>query len=319
MSILDDFVKTTLNKSSIDSIKDVVGSMHLIDFGVITRQYDDGTCDVTCIKEVKSGGLLEYHGVEILYPCGIKNVQTNQMCILVNPFSSVYRTDDIKNPDFVCDHDQRCIKAIPVSNSITDIFAGIDIAGNFSVFNKYTMITLDKWSSYFGSTDSLNGVTISQDGTINILCNKGHMQMMIHNTDGLGFVHYGTDRKALEALVIKSDGEKYSLYFCSQVFTFTKISDILDIGKDKWKRVEHTRTTGELEISTGSDYNSADRHLATVEDLYKLWQAVLTHSHSVSGGSTSGITITQLADFPQKASGIITKDGGVYTPVIPGV
>ena len=107
MSILDDFMNTALNKSAVDSIKDVVSSMQLIDFGVITRQYPDGTCDVTCAREVKSGGLRKYHGVEIMYPCGIKNAQTNQMCILINPLSSVYRTTDVQNPDFTCDHDQR--------------------------------------------------------------------------------------------------------------------------------------------------------------------------------------------------------------------
>lgn len=313
MSILEDFVKTSLNKSEVDSIKDVVSSMHLIDFGVITRQYNDGTCDVTCMKKVKSGGPLEYHGVEILYPCGIKNVQINQMCILVNPFSSVYRTKDLKNPDFVCDHDYRCIKAIPVSNSITDIFAGIDAAGDFIVSNKYTMMGLDKWSSYFGTLDELNCVRINYDGTIDINANNGLMHMLIHNSDGLAFIHYGSDRKALEALVMKPNGEKINLFFCSEVFTFTKVSDILDIAESKWKRIERTDTNGILHIYTGDKSSGSDRHLATSEDLKLLWDAFKNHTHSVSVDSTShsgtaSAPTTTLTD-PHDVSGIIVKDG----------
>lgn len=306
MSILEDFVKTSLNKSEVDSIKDVVSSMHLIDFGVITRQYNDGTCDVTCMKKVKSGGPLEYHGVEILYPCGIKNVQINQMCILVNPFSSVYRTKDLKNPDFVCDHDYRCIKAIPVSNSITDIFAGIDAAGDFIVSNKYTMMGLDKWSSYFGTLDELNCVRINYDGTIDINANNGLMHMLIHNSDGLAFIHYGSDKKALEALVMKSNGEKYSLYFCSEVFTFTKIDDILLTGEKLalWSRVEYTDLNGVLHISPGNKWSGPDRHLATSEDLEKLWNAFLGHSHADAGAMTSSLT-----GRPHDVAGIIVKDG----------
>ena len=304
MSILEDFVKTSLNKSEVDSIKDVVSSMHLIDFGIITRQYNDGTCDITCMKEVKSGGLLEYHGIEILYPCGIKNIQTNQMCLLVNPFSSVYRTKDLKNPDFVCDHDYRCIKAIPISNSITDIFAGIDAAGDFLVSNKYTMMGLDKWSTYFGTLDELNCVRINYDGTINITSNNGLMTMLIHNSDGLAFIHYGSDREALEALVMKPNGEKINLFFCSELFTFTKISDILDIGEDKWKRIEKTDTDGVLHIYTGAKSSGPDRHLATSEDLEKLWDAFLGHSHADAGAMTSSLT-----GRPHDVSGIIVKDG----------
>lgn len=318
MGVLDDFVKTSLNKSEVDSIKDVVGSMHLIDFGVITSQYEDGTCDVTCIKKVKSGGLLQYHGIEILYPCGIKNAQVNQLCILVNPFSSVYRTYDLKNPDFVCDHDVRCIKAIPVSNAITDIFAGIDAAGNFRVSNKFTMIGLDKWSSYFGTSDERAGVTVLQDGTIDISANGGLMHILIHSIDGLAFVHYGSDGKALEALVIKPNGEKYSLYFCSEVFTFVEIKDILDIGKDKWKRVEYTDTDGVFTIAPGNKWSGDDRHLATSEDLKLLWDAFKNHTHTVSvegvmsgsssASGTAAIPITTLTT-PKKVAGIIVKDG----------
>lgn len=313
MSILEDFVKTSLNKSEVDSIKDVVSSMHLIDFGVITRQYPDGTCDVTCMKKVKSGGPLEYHGVEILYPCGIKNVQINQMCILVNPFSSVYRTKDLKNPDFVCDHDYRCIKAIPVSNSITDIFAGIDAAGDFIVSNKYTMMGLDKWSSYFGTLDELNCVRINYDGTIDINANNGLMHMLIHTSDGLAFIHYGSDRKALEALVMKPNGEKINLFFCSEVFTFTKVSDILDIAESKWKRIERTDTDGVLHIYTGTASSGSDRHLATSEDLKALWDAFKSHVHGYSwtdgGGSGNTSTVTSYPANPKQVSGIIVKDG----------
>lgn len=303
MSILDDFMNTALNKSAVDSIKDVVSSMQLIDFGVITRQYQDGTCDVTCAKEVKSGGLRKYHGVEILYPCGIKNAQTNQMCILINPLSSVYRTTDVKNPDFTCDHDQRCIKAIPVSNAVTDIFAGIDMSGNFNVSNKFNRIGLDKWSAYFCSNDDKTGIRLYQDGTIDINANNGLIHMLIHNTDGLAFIHYGADKKALEALVMKPNGEKYNLFFCSEVFTFTNISDILNSGLS-WKRTEYTDLDGILHIYTGSTSIGADRHLATSEDLTKLWDAFLNHTHVDAGAMTSTLT-----GRPHDVSGIIVKDG----------
>ena len=305
MSILDDFMNTALNKSAVDSIKDVVSSMQLIDFGVITRQYQDGTCDVTCAREVKSGGLRKYHGVEILYPCGIKNAQTNQMCILINPLSSVYKTTDIQNPDFTCDHDQRCIKAIPVSNAVTDIFAGIDMSGNFNVSNKFNRIGLDKWSAYFCSNDDRTGIRLYQDGTIDINANNGLMHMLIHNTDGLAFIHYGSDKKALEALVMQPDGKKYNKFFCSQVFTFTNISDILNSGLS-WNRTEYTDLNGILHIYTGAEPTELQqRHLATSEDLAKLWNAFLLHSHSgASGGPTS-----KPEGSPHDVAGIIVKDG----------
>lgn len=313
MSILDDFMNTALNKSAVDSIKDVVSSMQLIDFGVITRQYSDGTCDVSCARKVKSGGLRKYHGVEILYPCGIKNAQTNQMCILINPLSSVYRTIDVKNPDFTCDHDQRCIKAIPVSNAVTDIFAGIDMSGNFNVSNKFNRIGLDKWSAYFCSNNDKAGVRLYQDGTIDINANNGLMHMLIHTSDGLAFIHYGSDRKALEALVMKPNGEKINLFFCSQVFTFTKVSDILDIGEDKWKRIEKTDTNGILHIYTGAKSSGADRHLATSEDLKALWDAFKSHVHGYSwtdgGGSGNTSAVASYPANPKQVSGIIVKDG----------
>lgn len=313
MSILDEFLKGAINKSNIATTKDIVSSMHLIDFGVITEQYADGTCDVTCMKEVNSGGLRKYHGVEILYPCGIKNIQVNQMCILVNPLSSVYKTTDIENPDFIESHDQRCIKAIPVSNSITSIFAGIDVAGNFSVSNKGTCILLDKWSTYFGTCDRKAGVSILSDGTIDISMNKGKMQMLIHPTDGLAFIHYGSDKKALEALVMKPNGEKINLFFCSELFTFTKVSDILDIGENKWKRIEKTDTDGILHIYTGTASSGPDRHLATSEDLKLLWDAFKNHTHYYtwtdgSGNNNTNAPVTTLTN-PHDVSGIIVKDG----------
>ena len=316
MNIIDEFLKTGLDKGNVEVTKDIVGSMHLIDFGVITRQYDDGTCDVTCIKSNKNGEFLKYHGVEILYPCGIKNMQVNQMCILVNPFSSVYRTEDIENPDFIGDHDQRCIKAIPVSNRITDIFAGIDIGGNFCASNGKISINMQKWSAYFGTTENGKaGVSIYQDGTVCIDACNGTIHMLLHNTDGLGFIHYSNESpvKALEAVVLKPNGEKYSLYFCSEPFTFTKISDILDIGKDKWKRVEYTDTNGVFKICPGDKWSGADRHLATSEDLKALWDAFKNHTHyytwSDSGGNGNTNTVATYPANPKQVAGIIVKDG----------
>ena len=309
MSILDDFMNTALNKSAVDSIKDVVSSMQLIDFGVITRQYSDGTCDVTCAREVKSGGLRKYHGVEIMYPCGIKNAQTNQMCILINPLSSVYRTTDVQNPDFTCDHDQRCIKAIPVSNAVTDIFAGIDMSGNFNVSNEFNRIGLDKWSAYFCSNDDRTGIRLYQDGTIDINANNGLMHMLIHNSDGLAFIHYGSDMKALEALVMQPDGKKYNKFFCSTTFTFTNISDILN-SELSWKRTEYTDLDGILHIYTETTSSGPDRHLATSEDLKALWTAFISHKHTCSGSGepSSGPNGTMPAN-PKQVSGIIVKDG----------
>lgn len=323
MSILDEFLKGTMNKSSVDTVRNIVSSMHLIDFGVITKQYSDGTCDVTCMKKVESGGLRKYHGVEILYPCGIKNVQVNQMCILVNPLSSVYRTTDIENPDFIENHDQRCIKAIPVSNAVTNIFAGIDIAGNFSVSNKGTCILLDKWSAYFGTCDRKNtGVLILNDGTVDISMNKGKMQMLIHPVDGLAFIHYGYNKKALEALVMKPDGEKINLFFCSELFTFTNISDILNSDLT-WSRTEHTDLNGVLHIYTSATRSSPDRHVATSEDLKALWTAFKNHTHFLSWTDGSGeaytakpgaaikngSVYTDMPANPKQVAGIIVKDG----------
>lgn len=318
MGLLDTFVKTVANKDSVQNSMDITGSMRLLDFGVMTKTYSDGTCDVTCMKKGSDNRVLKYHGIEILYPCGFKNVQNNQLCLLVNPFSSVYRTEDIKNPDFIGDHDQRCMKAIPLSNKDTPIFSGLDSFGAFNVSNSSMGLIIDKWSMYFGTLNSSSNTSVylSDDGTVVINANKGMVQIIINDDEGIGFVHYGSDNKALEAFVMKPTGEKYSLYFCSVPFTFTKISDILNITEDKWKRIEKTDTNGVLHIYTGTTSSGSDRHLATVEDLYKLWNALKNHSHGVSGTSTNSTSVTPLNDFPQEVAGIIVKDGGTYTPIV---
>ena len=315
MNILDDFLKTSIDKSEVDNIRDVVGSMHLIDFGIITRQYKDGTCDITCIKKTKIGTLMRYKGVEILYPCGIKNVQNNQMCLIVNPYSSVYRTSDIENPDFLSDHDIRCVKAIPISSRVTEIFAGINAGGDFVVANKYSEFSLGKWISYFGTTENGKaGVSIYQDGTVIIDACNGKVHMLLHNSDGVGLVHYDSNYYALEALVMKPNGEKFNLFFCLQPFTFTKISDILAIGEDKWKRIEKTDTNGVFHIYTGPTSSGADRHLATSEDLKLIIDAFNNHTHTGTHGETgkpnvSGSPVSVLN--PHDVAGIIVKDGAV--------
>lgn len=314
MGLLDTFVKTVANKDSVQNSMDITGSMRLLDFGVMTKTYSDGTCDVTCIKKGSDNRVLKYHGIEILYPCGFKNVQNNQLCLLVNPFSSVYRTEDIKNPDFIGDHDQRCIKAIPLSNKDTPIFSGIDSFGAFNVSNSSMGLIIDKWSMYFGTLNSSSNTSVylSDDGTVVINANKGMVQIIINDDEGIGFVHYGSDNQALEAFVMNPIGEKYSLYFCSEPFTFTKISDILDIGENKWKRIEKTDTDGILHIYTGNKSSGPDRHLATSEDLKLIITAFNNHTHTGTHGETgkpnvSGTPYT--VPNPHDVSGIIVKDG----------
>ena len=305
MNILNDFIKTSIDKSEVDNIRDVVGSMHLIDFGIITRQYKDGTCDITCVKKTKIGTLMRYKGVEVLYPCGIKNVQNNQMCLIVNPYSSVYRTSDIENPDFLSDHDIRCIKAIPISSRVTEIFAGINAGGDFVVANKYSEFSLGKWISYFGTTENGKaGVSIYQDGTVIIDACNGKVHMLMHNSDGVGLVHYDSNYYALEALVMQPDGKKYNKFFCLDTFTFTNISDILNSGLS-WKRTEYIDLDGILHIYTGAEPTALQqRHLATSEDLEKLWDAFLGHSHANAGAMTS-----TLSGRPHDVAGIIVQDG----------
>lgn len=318
MNLLDTFVKTVTAKDDIQRSKDITGSMRLVDLGVITRIYKDGTCDITCIKKGSDGKIQRYHGIEVLYPCGFKNIQNSQLCLIVNPYSSIYRTENLENPDFIGDHDQRCMKAIPMSNNNTDIFTGIDNFGSFNVSNKSMGIVVDKWSMYLGTfgQSSDTSVYLSDDGTVIMNASKGHIHVLIHPDEGLGFVHYSTSTpmKALEALVLNPNGEKYSLYFCSEVFTFTKISDILDIGKDKWKRIEYTDTSGVLTVAPGDKWSGADRHLATSEDLKLLWDAFKEHTHQYTapqhgaGLADTAAPITTLTT-PKKVAGIVVKDG----------
>lgn len=279
----NDVVGTYLNNDR-NSLASMIGSLMLIELGVITNITEDGRAAVQLMR-LAAGRVIELEDVELLFignsRGGAFTYCVGSICLLLCPRTLVEDTkSQLVRANVNTVHEYAGVKAIPLSNCYQSaVKVDYDDDGGFSVNTGDTSLTVTSK----GALKALckNYGMIIDDTGMSVFTSKGPSSM-VYNPDGSVMEYLWSESKPVYLRTRQADGTEIIWRNGLEDATDEQLDDILLYEKWQWKEeynADGTHTTT-LYDADGNIIYSISKNADGTEDTTSTspWSVIVTDS-----------------------------------------